>query len=404
MGPLYLFDDGKGPLAPLTDLRASFDIRTGALTQVERARLVLGAEVTGLFVPEPLAGVTSEAHPLPVNPAPADAEVVTLLNGRAPLGADVASELRSGQAIVEADSGDVIAARVRGGQVRAILAGAFTGLTREQRTGRHLLFRPWDVITWRDRCLDRDLGILAEGPSREPPAHCIVFGHHALMIDPASKVYPGVTFDLEQGPIVVAEGATIRPGSTLVGPAYVGPGSTVFDHAIVKARSGIGPVCKVAGEVGGVIFQGHANKAHDGHLGDSWVGEWVNLGAGTINSNLLNTYGEVAAASSPDGRAERTGLRFLGAILGDHVKTAIGTRIMTGCLAGTGTMWASSAAMSGRVPPFAWETDRGRQTYRLSKFLDVAREVMSRRHVTPGPAYIARLEALHGALGAPDGA
>ena len=80
------------------------------------------------------------------------------------------------------------------------------------------------------------------------------------------------------------------------------------------------------------IFQGHANKSHHGHLGDSFVGEWANLGAGTVNSNLLNTYSEVLhAVWSPMGRPLRSvAERFLGCVIGDHVKTAIGTRIMTG--------------------------------------------------------------------------
>ncbi|MFT3685650.1 MAG: hypothetical protein QM783_12110 [Phycisphaerales bacterium] len=83
-----------------------------------------------------------------------------------------------------------------------------------------------------------------------------------------------------------------------MGPAYIGSHSTVIERTLVKAHSSIGPWCKVAGEVGGVVFQGFANKAHDGHLGDAFVGEWSNLGAGTTNSNLLNTYGEVTMRSA----------------------------------------------------------------------------------------------------------
>lgn len=395
MGPVYLFDDGKGSLAPLTDLRPAFDVRTGALTQVERVRLVLGADAAGVFVPAGLAGVTSEAHRVPVNPQITGQDPVTLINGRAPLACDLIERLKAGVVLVEGR--DVIAARVRADRAAGVLSGELAGLMEDQPEGSHLLSRPWDVVAWRDRCLERDLGILAEGPSREPPPHCVRLGHGTLVIDPSAHVYPGVTFDLEHGPIVIAEGAVVRPGATIIGPAYVGPGSTVLDKALVKAHSAIGPVCKVAGEVAGVVFQGHANKAHDGHLGDSWVGEWVNLGAATVNSNLLNTYAEVAARATPEGRNERTGLQFLGAILGDHVKTAIGTRIMTGCVAGTGVMWAATAAMSGCVPAFTWATDEGRRTFRMSKFIEVARTMMQRRHVEPGLEYLKRLESLHGA-------
>jgi hypothetical protein len=144
-----------------------------------------------------------------------------------------------------------------------------------------------------------------------------------------------------------------------------------------------------------VVFQGFANKVHEGFLGDSWVGEWTNLGAGTTNSNLLNTYSEVAAQLEPGGSRERTGETFLGAMIGDHVKTAIGTRIMTGSVVHSGAMWAASKAISGCVGRFAWVTDDGDRQYRLTKFLDVMRQVMSRRDVEPSDAYLARLRLLH---------
>jgi UDP-N-acetylglucosamine diphosphorylase/glucosamine-1-phosphate N-acetyltransferase len=213
-------------------------------------------------------------------------------------------------------------------------------------------------------------------------------------VAPGALVYPGVTFDLEQGAVVVAEGATIRPGAIIHGPASIGAHSTVLDRALVKGFTAIGPYCKVAGEIGGTIIQGYSNKAHDGHLGDSWLGEWVNLGAGTTNSNLLNTYGEVFAKAAPDASNERTGLQFLGCILGDHVKTAICTRIMTGAIVGTGTMWAATAPVSGSIPAFSWVTDAGTKGYRFEKFMEVARAAMGRRKIDPSTDYARQLEDL----------
>ena len=116
----------------------------------------------------------------------------------------------------------------------------------------------------------------------------------------------------------------------------------MIDNAIIKPNTVIGPQCKVGGEVGATIFQGSANKAHEGHLGDSWVGKWVNLGAATVNSNLLNTYDEVTMRLDADDSRHRTGRQFMGALIGDHVKTAIGTRLMTGTVLGTGAMIATS--------------------------------------------------------------
>jgi hypothetical protein len=151
----------------------------------------------------------------------------------------------------------------------------------------------------------------------------------------------------------------------------------------------------VAGEVGGTIFQGYANKAHDGHLGDSWIGEWANFGAGTTNSNLLNTYGEVIAQASNGDQRVRTGLKFLGCIVGDHVKFAILTRIMTGSVFGTGSMIAKADAPTC-VGRFEWITEERRQPYRWEKFAEVAEAAMARRTVKMSAAYAKRLKGLAG--------
>ena len=121
----------------------------------------------------------------------------------------------------------------------------------------------------------------------------------------------------------------------------------------------------------------------------------MNLGAGTESSNLLNTYGEVAMRMSPDQPLERTGRQFMGCILGDHAKLAIGTRIMTGTTIGTGSMIAASTPPAATTPRFAWVTDAGTRVYGLRKFLEVVRTVLARRALEPGAALLARLEELH---------
>ena len=209
-----------------------------------------------------------------------------------------------------------------------------------------------------------------------------------------ATVFPASILDTTNGPIAVRAGATIRPGSTIIGPVVIGERSTVLDKALVKANTALGPVCKVAGEIGGTILQGYANKGHDGHLGDSWLGEWVNLGAGTTNSNLLNTYSEVTSVAQPHAHREKTGETFFGCALGDHVKTAIGTRIMTGAIVHTGAMWAATAPISGCVDRFAWATDKGVRHYRVDRFLEVMRASMGRRTIEPSDAYTARVAAL----------
>lgn len=403
-----VFDDGGGLLSPLTDLRAAFDVRTGASTTLERLSRGLALKVSALVVPPRLADLTRARHRTPVNPMldPARDDAGTLLvNGRCVLPLPEIPALRPGQTLVEAFTGDVIAHRVgpRASAAAFLAAPATTGerLTLQQHV---LLGRPWHVRTFRDRALNTDLIDIGTLSFDYKLPGLLVFGEAPLRIAPSAKLYPGTIMDLENGHIVIDEGAVIRPGCTIIGPAYIGKHTTVLDRALIKANTAIGPSCKVAGEIGGTIFQGMTNKAHDGHLGDAWIGEWSNLGAGTVNSNLLNTYGDVVCrALGPGGKAgmlERTGIQFLGCMIGDHVKTAIGTRIMTGAILGTGVMWASGRAAAGTVPPFAWVTDDaepGAKSFRFDKFAEIAKTVMARRKASPEQAYIQALRELHSA-------
>ena len=194
-----------------------------------------------------------------------------------------------------------------------------------------------------------------------------VIGAHPVEVDVRASVGPNVVFDAEAGPIIVHRDAVIRPSCVLCGPCSIGPGSVVVDRAHIKANTVIGPVCKVGGEIGGTVFQGYANKAHEGHLGDSWVGKWANLGAGTT-----------AATYSMQGSS-----------------TAILTRLMTGAVIGTGAMIACTKPPSPAVRRFAWLTDDDERTYRFDKFMEVVRAVMARRGKTPRPEYLAAIEALH---------
>lgn len=400
-----IFDDGRGQLAPLTDFRAAFDIRTGAMTTLERLRLALGLEVVALLTPPSLAALTREGHPgIAVNDlalASTGGTDVLLINGRCVLPFKEIGSLAEGDAITERGSGDLVAMATTVDKVPALLAGEPVAARQVEFESVALMSRPWHVKTFRDGALHADLQMLAQAIADEPASwlkHATVIAGAegaTVRVHPTARIYPGVILDCEHGPIVIDEGAVIRPGCVVCGPAFIGPHVTVLDRAVIRSYTSIGPWCKVAGEVGGTIFQGYSNKAHDGYLGDSWIGEWSNLGAGTTNSNLLNTYGEVVSKATPGGSNERTGQQFLGCVVGDHVKFAICTRIMTGSVVHTGTMWAASAPVTGCVSAFSWVTDAGVKPFRLDKFSEIAGTVMGRRKVAPSPAYLERLAGVH---------
>jgi UDP-N-acetylglucosamine diphosphorylase/glucosamine-1-phosphate N-acetyltransferase len=397
MIPAVVFDDGLGQLAPMTDLRAAFDVRTGALTTLERLRLVLGLRIAALYVPEHLEGVTAEAHDLPINRLPVQSGEVFVINGRCPLPPEQLRNPEPGVVYIDPSMGRVIGGRLDLVDAIRVLVGEVPDRPTVELDGPVLMNRPWHFRSVRDQAIRFDLELIRKTRTFRPvPQGVLVIGDPAdVLLDPDATVYPGATLDVEAGPIAIAGGAVLRPGAVVGSPTAIGPHCIVREHAVVRGNSAFGPHCKVGGEAAGVIFQGYTNKVHEGYIGDSWLGEWTNLGAGTTNSNLLNTYSEIVSQATPGGQRERTGETFLGAMIGDHVKTAIGTRIMTGAVIGTGSMWAAGHAITGCLEPFAWVTDAGHRQYRLEKFVEVMRAVMARRDVEPSDAYVARLAGLH---------
>ena len=388
----------------MTDLRAPCEVRTGALTTLER----LSMHLKGVAAIRTLV-VDDAVRPL-VEPrwsgdgvstvAPSACRVEApclLLNGRCILPPEALRSLRPGEGLRDASSGHVIGACVDEEEAASeIVRGhAPEGVAwRDDDSGALAAF-PWEIIARRDRALAIDLASRKLAMAEVNPPGVTTIGETGIHVAPDAAIFPGVVLDASAGSIVIEAGAVIRPGAIVCGPCWIGPRVTILDRALIKAGAAIGPWCKVAGEVGGTIFQGYANKAHDGHLGDSWVGEWVNFGAGTTNSNLLNTYGEVTMYGEHDERRRRTGLQFLGCIVGDHVKFAIGTRIMTGSVFGTGAMVAMSTPPPALVQRFAWLTDDGATRYRFARFVEVARAVMARRGIELSDACLQRLTTLY---------
>ena len=169
----------------------------------------------------------------------------------------------------------------------------------------------------------------------------------------------------------------MRAFTRIEGPSWFGPGCIL--QGGVLTHVGAGPRCRLRGEIEASVIQGWSNKAHDGYLGHAWLGSWVNLGAMTTNSDLKNNYGSVRIRTS--SRTADTGLMKLGCLLGDHVKTGIGTLLNTGTVLGAGSNVFGGAMPPGFVPPFSWGSGVELSTHRLERFLETAERAMGRRDI-----------------------
>ena len=214
---------------------------------------------------------------------------------------------------------------------------------------------------------------------------------HAMYVEHGAKVDPMASIDCSKGPVMVCRGAVVSAFTRLIGPCYVGEDSTVSTDRI--EGSAIGEHCKVHGELSASIILSYSNKSHDGFVGHSYLGRWVNLGAGTITSNLKNTYGPVQLWT-PSGVRD-TGLQFLGTFFGDFAKTGIGTRLTTGTVVGAGANVVDSDVTPKYIPPFAWDSSGQPGTYALPKFYEAAERQMQRRAQTLGAKARRQLAAAH---------
>jgi UDP-N-acetylglucosamine diphosphorylase/glucosamine-1-phosphate N-acetyltransferase len=237
----------------------------------------------------------------------------------------------------------------------------------------------WDLTARLGDMLAADIAALSAG-AEDPPSHVAVLGGHGAHVERGAYFEPYVLIDTTEGPVLVRRGARVAAFTRLVGPCVIGEDVHVLGGKIRGCS--IGEHSRVHGELSGTIFIGHANKAHDGFVGDSVLGRWVNVGAGTITSNLKNSYGEVSLWT-PDG-TRRTGQTFLGSFIGDHAKLGIGTRLTTGSVVGAGANVFGTGMPPKFVPPFAWGDVPPFGEFDAGKFLEVAARVMARRGVTLG--------------------
>jgi len=380
---LYLLDPDPGPAwLPFAGVRPLSELRAGAHLIRERWEAFVGAETSEIFALPHLAGFAEPGTPLVTGRHAVSGPAVIGSSTFAPRG--LAPELASAP----------LRLTCRGITVGwGVPAGAtWDGPQPQAQTVEVqgvVLHGIWDLLPALERLLQEDLlGLLSQ--SDGIPRGAIVIGDPSWVAVHEAALEPGVVFDTTHGPVVLESGVEVRTGTRLEGPLWVGANARLLGGSL--RLSSIGPRCNVRGEVSTCVFLGYANKAHDGFVGHSVIGRWVNLGAGTITSDLKNTYGQVkldAAGTSLD-----TGLQFLGSLIGDHAKTAIGTLLGTGTIVGAGANVFDVVRPPKYVPPFAWGgAGPGRMT--REGFLKIVARVLPRRDVPVDDATRAVLGRVH---------
>ncbi len=371
---VILFDAiQRESLLPLTFTRPVADLRVGILKISEKWNRYLNTECS--FLTEPyLQGKF---------PAKIEADNL-LINGALLPYEDLAEQIKNLEHNQFLTFGDnILAARIKEDDLESFFAGTMEHYTNlEYDLEVNLLTYPWQIFSMNEEEIELDFDLLTQGRTSEPLSSTVqVLGKESVFVEKGAKA-EFVTINAETGPVYIGKDAEIMEGSVIRGPFALGEHSTVKMAAKIYGATTIGPESKVGGELNNVVFQGYSNKAHDGFLGNSVIGEWCNLGADTNSSNLKNNYAEVRLWSYPEQSFIKTGLQFCGLIMGDHSKCGINTMFNTGTVVGVSANIFGSGFPRNYIPSFSWGGAHGLSDYRLNKSIEVAEMVYQRRGLT----------------------
>lgn len=378
---ILLFDDHlRNRFFPLAFTRPLGLLRTGILTQQESWANHLGSMPTFLTVPE-LAG----CHP------PVIGEENLLINARwlvfSAYRQDV-DALQMGEALVQ--DGIILAAKCTADDTRLWQStlsppkSLNTITYNKEGDGQPalLLTQLTDLFHTLNQSIDTDFRQVCHGRvSETPDASVTILGDpDKVFIEPGARV-EACYLNTRSGPIYIGADSQVMEGAVIHGPVALAENVTVRAGARIYGATTIGPHSKVAGEISNSVIQGYSNKAHDGFLGNSILGEWCNLGADTNTSNLKNNYSEVKIWSYAAHDFVSTGLTFCGLIMGDHSKCGINTMFNTGTTVGVSANIFGGGFPPKYIPSFAWGGADGFETYALNKALETAERVLERRNL-----------------------
>lgn len=283
--------------------------------------------------------------------------------------------------------GELIAVRLGPLENREIsdVLNTYRAVFREwnQREEPPLINRLPDLLRLMPEALLQDISLLTAGRASQPlPSTVQALQPDRIFIEEGARL-SFATINASEGPVYIGPDVEIMEGAMLRGPIAILKGAQVRMGARIYGPCVIGPGCKVGGELAKSVLLANSNKAHDGYLGDSYIGEWCNLGADTNTSNLKNNYSEVKLWDYATGRFERTGAQFLGLFMGDHAKCGINTMFNTGTVVGVFANIFGAGYPRNFIPDFAWGgAESPWRTYDFEEACKTAKAVLARRNMT----------------------
>lgn len=385
-----LFEDNFSPfLSPFTDMHATFEIRCGQFINLDRILTLLDPmdKITFIVRSDIEELIDEKFENICVNPDVIEAGI--WLNGATIWDEKRLKVVENGKTYANED---ILYAFTEEGTIdfknykELILSKS---KVTSQIEFPHISFL-WDAISESHDQIQEDF--IKKFPTRFGNIHhsVIMVNEENIHCDENSTINAGVILDASNGPIIIEKDVKIDIGALLQGPIVIGKNSVVNPGSKLRGNVILGPMCKVGGEIEDTIIHGYSNKQHDGFLGHSYVGEWVNLGANTNNSDLKNTYGKIKF-QFPNIEVN-TGEMFIGTMIGDFVRTGISTMFNTGSYIGTGANVFGGDFQNKFIPSFKWGKN---ETVQWKPFIETCNRMKKRRNRNLSNAVTNRLKLLY---------
>jgi len=381
-----IFDDNKlDNFYPLTFTRPVSELRTGILKLRQRLFAYFNMEKYNLIISENLEKLFRKRHPDYLINSSLNGEFV-FINSRLKINdklINMINKCRENTILISGDN--IVAGKVNLNQQKftsetfPVFLKEFESIVIEAEFWENT----WDLISDNSKMIRQDFFDFFYDKDNyfETEMGVTVLNPYNIWIGDAVTMKPGVIIDATDGPVIIDENATIMSNAVIVGPTYIGKSTLIKIGAKIYEGTSIGKVCKIGGEIEDSIITSYSNKQHDGFLGHSYLGEWVNIGADTNNSDLKNNYKNVKMYHYPAKKKIDSGTKFLGCVIGDHSKIGINCSINTGCVIGMGCNLYGRDLISDFIPDFSWGEGENIIKYQLNKFLETAELVKKRRNL-----------------------
>jgi len=413
---LVVFEDNYfSNFLPLTYSRPVFELRVGMLTLLDRLLRVLDFKSAFLITRSYLSKIESERREgFNVNSLDKLDDEVLIVNGR--LIANENSKVflehlirGKSRVALSGDGSSVVAAKLNRDEALEVLSDSSSRLISvdcflklkhrvefDKASNVDMLCFPWDLLECNSTLMHLDFNLIVDAPGLRGYVDdsVVIYGStNKIYIAENAEVEGHVIIDARGGPVFIGDEVKVQGPTRIEGPCYIGRKTRILSGARIRSGSSIGETCRVGGEVEESIFHGYVNMYHVGFIGHSYVGEWVNLGALTVNSDLKNTYGVVKVRIA--NKMRDTGKMKVGCFIADHVKTAIGCQIWTGKTIGLASHLYG--VIFEDVPSFtiyAKSIGLGAVELYLDSALKTMFRVYSRRGKTPSEAEVELMKTI----------